>query len=89
MNYEKGLPPVVPKHRKRDLEPAIPTHNTRAFLLALVNGELLSQSEILQGHTAMVFSEQPDHAKETQKEGEHDARFFPLGHWKVNDLCPI
>jgi hypothetical protein len=47
-------------------------------VLAFVNGELLSESEILQDDTAMVLSEPPDHAKETQEEGEHDARFFLL-----------
>jgi hypothetical protein len=78
MNYDQGLPPVFPKYRKRDPEPAIPTHNTRAFVLAFVNGELLSESEILQDNTAMVLSEQPDHAKETQEEGEHGGRFFLL-----------
>ena len=28
---------------------------------------------------ALNRSGQPDHTKATQKEGEHDARFFPLG----------
>jgi len=46
-------------------------------VLALVNGELLSESEILQDNTAMVLSEQPDHAKETQAEGEHDGSILP------------
>jgi hypothetical protein len=28
----------------------------------------------------MTFSEQPNQAKQTQKEGEHVARFFLLAH---------
>jgi hypothetical protein len=47
-------------------------------VVAFVNGELLPESEILQDNAAMVLSKQPDHAKETQEEGEHDARFFLL-----------
>jgi len=35
---------------------------------------------IFQDNVTMTFSEQPNQAKQTQKQGEHVARFFLLAH---------
>ena len=42
--------------------------------------ELLTQCKIFQDNVTMTFSEQPNQAKQIQKEGEHVARFFLLAH---------
>lgn len=58
-------------------KPTVTVGEARA-LVPFVNRELLAVGEILQNDAAMVFPQQPDQAKETQNESEHDARFFLL-----------
>jgi hypothetical protein len=80
MDDEQSLPPVLPHHRDRHPEPAVSPDQPWTLLLALVDGELLTQCKIFQDNVTMTFSEQPNQAKQIQKEGEHVARFFLLAH---------
>jgi hypothetical protein len=78
MNDAQGSPPVLPQHRQRNPEPAVPSAQSGALSLPFIDGNLLAEGEILQRDRVMAFSEQPNQSKQTQQEGEHVARFFLL-----------
>src|SRR2546425_12830934 len=68
---DKGLPPADPHPGQRDPEQPIAAEQLRPVHHLLVNGELVAQSNVLQGDLTVATTEHREESKQVEQESDH------------------
>jgi hypothetical protein len=87
-NDDESLPPARPHSRQRDLEESVAPAHLRPGHRLLVDGKLVAQGQVLQGHVAVSAAEEGQQPKQVEQEGDHRPGFSLDQPHQINHLAP-